>query len=100
MKPKTDVKVGFGVQHQNDDDVLIRNRADVEPLLDLNAYRRNYASSPPIAGMQPMASIPSHIMDELYRKGIGPKQDSVRFKRWLEAHPKFKTTNKKVWRPT
>ena len=98
-KPETRIKIGFGVKHQNPDDVYVEHRQDVAPILDLNQFERINCLDGRPGGYRPVARIPVVIMEKLRAMGIAPDQDYEAFKYWLEMNPKFKTTEKKMWRP-
>ena len=99
MIPHTRVKVGHGVQHRNDDDILIEHRQDVESLLALNHYQRTHESSGRPGGNRPVARLDNTTWFKLYKQGIAPEQNYPAFRRWLERNPAYKTTEKKLWIP-
>lgn len=94
---ETHVKVGFHVNHQNDDDMLIEHRQDVEPTLDYCARMRKIPQRPTRAGFRRVASLPAVIYHDWLRKGI--IDDKVRFRQALEEYRKLKVVEDKLWIP-
>lgn len=80
---RTQIGVGFHVNHGADDDLLVRHEQNVEDILDAN--KREAIDNP--KGMRPggnarkVASIPLVVWVELERQGIA--QDQARLRRWL-----------------
>lgn len=95
---QTQLTAGFHVNHQNDDDLLVRHYEDVEPTLSYCARMRNVKQTPTKSGMRRVASIPNTIYYKWMRDGI--VQDQVRFRRAIEAYKKFKLVEDRLWIPT
>jgi hypothetical protein len=95
---ETQLKAGFHVAHQNDDDLLIRHYEDVEPTLDYCARQRSIPQRPTKSGMRRVASIPSTIYYKWLREGI--VDDPIRFRRAIEAYKKLKLVDDRLWIPT
>ena len=85
--------------HFEDGKIVLNTKFDVEPILLQNEFDR-FAWGGSFRGSAELrllkgASIPMPLWLQLRQSGI--LKDKCAFKRWLDAHPKFKTTDGAVF---